>query len=173
MTSQKSSKSAPSSMAATVKKLLSPRGREQLSPIPHSPAVGQRRLPTEADRIRQLIKGERLKAEMEAAGRETFEEADDFEVGDDYDPSSPYEEIFDPVAAEEARRKPVPKRASDKDDDDADGGDTAEPAKNKAVLGDKTYSGEELSRLVEFVRTAPKNLIDNLFSAKDTEKPQR
>lgn len=34
-------------------------------------------------------------------GQETWEEADDFDVGDDYDPSSPHELIFDPELGKE------------------------------------------------------------------------
>lgn len=47
------------------------------------------------DSIREMIR-EALSREAEEAGYESFEEADDFDVGDDYDPSSPYEEEFDP-----------------------------------------------------------------------------
>lgn len=36
----------------------------------------------------------------EAEGMETFEESDDFDVGDDLDPSTPYEADFDPPSAE-------------------------------------------------------------------------
>lgn len=53
---------------------------------------------------------------MEDAGEETFEEADDFDVDDDIDPSAPYEEMFEgeyalrrqarmEQAAEERRKK--------------------------------------------------------------------
>ncbi|QXP07906.1 MAG: hypothetical protein [Arizlama microvirus] len=34
-------------------------------------------------------------------GHETWEEADDFDVGDDFDPSSPHELIFDPELGKE------------------------------------------------------------------------
>lgn len=47
------------------------------------------------DTIKELIR-QALSQEAQDAGYETFEEADDFDVGDDYDPSSPYEEQFDP-----------------------------------------------------------------------------
>ncbi|AXH77126.1 MAG: hypothetical protein [Microviridae sp.] len=47
------------------------------------------------DSIKEMIR-QALSQEAEHAGFETFEEADDFDVGDDFDPSSPYEEQFDP-----------------------------------------------------------------------------
>lgn len=47
------------------------------------------------DTIKELIR-QALSQEAHNAGYETFEEADDFDVGDDYDPTSPYEECFDP-----------------------------------------------------------------------------
>ncbi|MEM2002470.1 MAG: hypothetical protein QXT77_07495 [Candidatus Methanomethylicaceae archaeon] len=53
------------------------------------------REPSLAERIRALVRSEQWALEREQAGEETFEEADDFDVGDDYDPHSPYEELFD------------------------------------------------------------------------------
>lgn len=52
-----------------------------------------------------MVRSERLAAEAAAAGYESFEEADDFEVGDDFDPSSPYETDFDPTPVAELRRR--------------------------------------------------------------------
>lgn len=52
-----------------------------------------------------MVRSERLAQEAAQAGYESFEEADDFEVGDDYDPSSPYETDFDPVPVAELRRR--------------------------------------------------------------------
>lgn len=67
-------------------------------PVPVAPPVGYERPPSMIDTVRNMIRSEQLRREVEAAGFETFQEADDFDVGDDYDPSSPYEETFDPVA---------------------------------------------------------------------------
>lgn len=47
--------------------------------------------------IRNIIRSEQLNRELDAAGLETFEEANDFEIGDDFEPKSIYEESFDPV----------------------------------------------------------------------------
>lgn len=49
------------------------------------------------DRVRDLIKSERLALDAAQAGYETFEEADDFNIADDdtFDPQTPYEEVFE------------------------------------------------------------------------------
>lgn len=49
------------------------------------------------ERIRKLVQNELLAREMNERGVESFEEADDFNVGDDVDPSTPFEENFDPL----------------------------------------------------------------------------
>lgn len=49
-----------------------------------------------AEQVRQLVHSEQMRAAAESAGFETPEEADDFNVGDDYEPDSPYEIDLDP-----------------------------------------------------------------------------
>jgi hypothetical protein len=62
-----------------------------------APPVGYKKEPTIAERIRTMVRGEAIRQAAEAAGAETFEEADDFEISDEtYDPTTPYEEVFDP-----------------------------------------------------------------------------
>lgn len=97
-------------------------GREIPDPTIVPPPLGYKKQPTMAEYIRNMIRGEKLRQEAEAAGAETFEEADDFEVGDDYDPQSPYEGNFDPIdvqalQAEVARRKAGTERAGFKSGD--------------------------------------------------------
>lgn len=77
--------------------LLDDNGHERLDPTPMAPPLGWKPEPSMVEIIRAQIAGERLRQEAEAAGMESFEEADDFDVDDDFDPSSPYEEIFDPA----------------------------------------------------------------------------
>lgn len=72
-------------------------GREIPDPTPMAPPVGYKRAPTMVEIIRQQIQGEQMKAAAAAMGKESWEDADDFDVGDDYDPTSPWEEQFDPV----------------------------------------------------------------------------
>ena len=69
-------------------------GFEVLSPEPVAIPAHLKRPLTLAEQVRQSIRTEfsRMAAD---SGFETFEEADDFVVGDDYDPTSPYEMDFD------------------------------------------------------------------------------
>lgn len=94
-------------------------GREVLDPTPMAPPIGYRPQATMVDIIHAQIRSAQLAKEAQEAGFETFEEADDFDVDDDFDPSSPYEEMFDPApprrrfeTAEEqlGRRKDRPAR---------------------------------------------------------------
>lgn len=71
-------------------------GLETPDPTPVAPPVGYIKQPSMFQQMRDLIRSERLAAIAESQGAETFEQADDFDVGEDYDPTSPYEEHFDP-----------------------------------------------------------------------------
>lgn len=71
-------------------------GREIPDPTPMAPPLGYKDTPSMFEQMRALIHSEKLKAAAEEMGVETPEEGDDFDVGDDYDPSSPYEHNFDP-----------------------------------------------------------------------------
>lgn len=68
---------------------LTPTGQLVPDPVPMAPPVGFRPQPSLPELIRQQV---RL-ASLEAArnGDESFEEADDFDVGDDVELKSPYE----------------------------------------------------------------------------------
>lgn len=65
-------------------------GRELPDPTPVEIPVGFQRPESLQEQIKRLVRTE-LSAQAQAEGFESFEEADDFEVGDDYDPSSPHE----------------------------------------------------------------------------------
>lgn len=79
------------------------RGSEIPDPNPMQPPVGYNRQPSLAEQIRAMVVSENLRREAEAAGMETFEEADDFDVGDDFEEErhSPYEGNFDPMTPHE------------------------------------------------------------------------
>lgn len=64
-------------------------GLEVLDETPMQPPLGYKRAPTLAEQIRQQVVAAKL-AELDAL-EETDEEADDFEVGDDFEPISPHE----------------------------------------------------------------------------------
>lgn len=51
-----------------------------------------------ADQIKRLIYNPEFQDYVRGEGAETFEESEDFEIDDDmFEPSSPYEEVFDPT----------------------------------------------------------------------------
>lgn len=72
-------------------------GREIPDPKPLELPAGFKRPETLQEQIRRLVHSEHFMMEREAAGEETFDEADDFDVDDDFDPSTPFETFFDPV----------------------------------------------------------------------------
>lgn len=84
-------------------RFLNKAGQEIPDPRPMSPALGRKPETTIRDYVATLVRSERLAQEAEAAGFETFEEANDFEVGDDYFPDSQYENDLEPSLAELVR----------------------------------------------------------------------
>lgn len=74
-------------------------GGEILSSVPMQPPVGFHREPSMFDVMRSMIA--QHQKELSDAGFESPDEADDFDVDDDFDPTSPYEHNFDPPAAPE------------------------------------------------------------------------
>lgn len=66
------------------------------NPIPLEPPIGYQAQPDLAEQIRSMVRSEQLRVAAEAAGYGSMEDEDDFEVGDDWDPMSPYEYNFDP-----------------------------------------------------------------------------
>lgn len=73
-------------------------GDELPDPTPMAPPIGYKKQPSMVEHIRTMIRSERLRQEAEAAGAESFDEADDFDVEDDDFPPSPYEfdHLFEP-----------------------------------------------------------------------------
>lgn len=71
---------------------------EEPDPQPIEIPAGFKKPETLAEQVKRLVRSERFAQEMEQSGNETFDEANDFDIEDDmWDPSSPYEEIFDPT----------------------------------------------------------------------------
>lgn len=68
---------------------LNDRGQLVPDPTPMAPPIGYKPQPSMVDLIRKEVL--RVSQEARRAGFESEEEADDFEVGDDFTPSSPYE----------------------------------------------------------------------------------
>lgn len=69
-------------------------GREKPNPIPLEPPIGYVKRPTVAETMRQMI--QQASYEAKQAGAETEEEANDFDVDEEFDPVSPWEHDFEP-----------------------------------------------------------------------------
>lgn len=80
-------------------------GRELPDPVPLAPPVGWHAQPSMFEHMREMIRGEALRAYAEAQGDESFEDAQDFDVDDDDFPQSPHEGDFDPLEDLQARRQ--------------------------------------------------------------------
>lgn len=115
-------------------------GREFVDEVPHAATVsiGPKQLSLE-EHIRQVIRSEELARVAAAQDMETFEEADDFVVGDDYEPTSPYEMQFDPYddpyglsqsEGVEPAEPPAPHKKGAGDSDGEPDGEPDAPAPN-------------------------------------------
>lgn len=94
-------------------KRLTVEGYEVPDPTPVAVPTGVKRVDNITRRIREVLQSERMRAEALEGGMETFEEADDFDVGDEApDPHTVYEDIFDPPPLEEVA--PVEKKVDRK-----------------------------------------------------------
>lgn len=83
------------------------RGAEIIDPVPMAPPVGYRKPAGILDNIRNIVRSEMLREEVARMGKESFEEADDFDVPDEIDdPRTPYEEVFDPPPRPPVHAKP-------------------------------------------------------------------
>lgn len=76
---------------------LDEKGREIPDPDPIAIPMGFKKPETLAEAVQRLVKSDQWAQQMNDTDQETFAEADDFDVGDDFDPSSPFEQVFDPI----------------------------------------------------------------------------
>lgn len=72
-------------------------GKEIVDAKPVAIPAGFRRPETLAEQVRRLVRME----QMEDTGEETWEDANDFDVDDDFDPRSPWETIYDEALGRE------------------------------------------------------------------------
>ena len=70
-------------------------GFEKGNPTPVHIPVGFQRPPTLAEQVARLIRSSDVRKYAESQGLESFEDADNFDIDDANDPSSPWEEHFD------------------------------------------------------------------------------
>lgn len=66
-------------------------GEEKLNPVPMQPPLGYKKAPSLAEQIAQQVRRMKLDLLQSDNVAETDEEADDFEIGDDYEPLSKHE----------------------------------------------------------------------------------
>jgi len=83
------------------KKLLSkglhPDGSPILDPTPLAPPIGYKKAPSMVEIVRDMVRSEKLAQAAREAGHETFEESEDFDVGDEPDVmTSPWENQYEP-----------------------------------------------------------------------------
>lgn len=76
---------------------ISKRFFEPFDPKPVAIPVGFKRPPTLQEQIQQMIRTQ-ISAQAAMNGQESFEEAEDFDVDDDFDPMSPWEQDFEAEA---------------------------------------------------------------------------
>lgn len=85
-------------------------GAELPDPVPMAPPVGFLAQPSMMDHVMDLIKSNDLRKAAEAAGIETLEESDDFDIRDpdDYEPMSAYEmdDDYEPISSFLQKAKP-------------------------------------------------------------------
>lgn len=62
-------------------------GEEIMDPTPTAVPINFKHPPTLADQVKRLVRSEQLRIAAEKMGKDTFEEANDFDVGDDFDPA--------------------------------------------------------------------------------------
>jgi len=72
-------------------------GSPILDPTPVAPPIGYKKTPSMVEIVRDMVRSEKLAQEAAQSGHETFEESEDFDIGDDPELlRSPYENEFDP-----------------------------------------------------------------------------
>lgn len=74
-------------------------GHEIPDPRPMQVPAGMKRPETLQEQVARLVRGA-ISREAEEAGFETFDESEDFDVDDEFDPRTPFETVFDPVLGE-------------------------------------------------------------------------
>lgn len=102
-------------------------GKEFPNPVPLEPPLGFVPQKPIHEQIRDMVVAQ-LSAQAAEAGEETMEEADDFDVGEDFDPHSPYELDFEPTEAWPGRPDII---AAEEAALDAAGGGGAQPPGDK------------------------------------------
>lgn len=79
-------------------------GEELVDGRSMEPPLGYQPSESLAEQIARAVRSHAVQQAIVDAGGETEEEANDFDVGDDFDPTSPYEAHFEPITESEFNR---------------------------------------------------------------------
>ena len=124
---------------------LDKKGREVVDPRPVSIPLKFRNPPSTADEIRRQIRHE-MSMYAESKGEETFEEADDFDVDDDFDPTSPWEMSFDQevYTGQNLMKEETPMEGSSASTgDDPDPQKSGESPESEVITSEPIQKGEQ------------------------------
>lgn len=145
---------------------LDENGHEVLDDTPANVPVRFRHVDSLVDTVKRVIR-EQASLEAQNMGMETFEEADDFDCDDDYNPTSPHEMSLDtelyggPTTLDQARAEaektisdPGDQRRSDGDERETERGDRESKkdirgrgkgpeGRTKGTAGGKSSSGDD------------------------------
>lgn len=87
--------------AKLLAKGLHPDGSQILDPVPMAPPIGYKKTPSMVEIVRDMVRSEKLAQAARESGHETFEESEDFDIGDEPElMRSPWENQFDPPIEE-------------------------------------------------------------------------
>lgn len=97
-----------------IAKGINPAGQEVPDPVPMAPPIGYKKQPSMVEIVRDMVRGEKLRLEALEAGSETFEESEDFDVGDEnaIELRSGYENDFDPPLVEIAKEVEIARKSA-------------------------------------------------------------
>lgn len=111
-------------------------GREVFDPTPIAPPIGYVKQPSMFEQVRDMVRGEALRIYAESQDMESFEDADDFDIDDDYDPRTPYELNFEGTVEKDWERlketpPPKPRKKNQSGDQPDSGIEAAQPPKSE------------------------------------------
>lgn len=87
--------------AKLIRKGIGPDGQVVADPTPIAPPIGYKKHPSMVELVRDMVRSETLAREAAASGHETFEESEDFDIGDEPEQlRSAWENQFDPTLQE-------------------------------------------------------------------------
>ena len=123
-------------MKKLIQKLMKRPGfYDKTDPTPPAIPLKWKRPPTLQEQVARMVHSEQFKQYMEREGFETIDEAEDFEVGDDYVPEAPHELVYDHDLGKEVSKRE--KANLDRDREKFDNYARQELAKKRAAKKEK------------------------------------